>query len=449
MTGLILCAIALGATYWAGRRSLGIGIVALLTFGYFYGIVRANLFSTTTYFMFDAALIGLYASQKWMARENSQSGRILRGWLIVLILWPSLLLLLPFQPLLVSLVGLRSVVFFLPMFLLGSRLRQSDLYQLSLGLVGLNLIALAFALAEYVLGVPRFFPLNAVTQIIYNSGDVAGGFLRIPSTFSSAHAYGGMMVYSIPYLIGTWDQAPNKRLRLLAMIGATAAFLGVLLCAARQHFLTAVALVAVAIWNGRMKASRRAVFAVLIVLIMVVALRNERLQRFKTLSDTDSVEDRIAGSVNRGFFEILIEYPLGNGVGGGGTNMPSFLQGQVRNPIGMENEYARILGEQGIIGLLLWLGFITWFVSGAKRAFAKGPWATSRTLIWGLSVVGLATGMIGVGLLASIPGTTIFLLGIGFVATPVRSEVSEQSQVRYRPAILPQQPYRPLPSQYS
>lgn len=446
MTGLILCIAALGITFWAGKRSLGIGIVALLIFGYFYGIVRANLLSTTTYFMFDAALVGLYASQKWTGRENTRSGRVLRVWLLLLTLWPVLLLLLPFQPLLVSLVGLRSDVFFLPMFLLGSRLREKDLSQLSMGLTALNLIALGFAVAEYVLGVPKFFPLNAVTQIIYGSGDVAGGFLRIPSIFSSAHAYGGMMVYSIPYLIGYWDQAPSHKLRLFALTGVTAAFFGVLLCAARQDFILSIALIAVAIWNGRMKFSRRVVFALLIAVVSVVALKNERLQRFKTLSDTDAVEGRIAGSVNRGFFEILIEHPMGNGVGGGGTNMPAFLQNQVRNPIGMENEYARILGELGIIGLLLWMGFIAWFLSGSRRAFAKGAWATSRRLIWGLSVVGLITGMIGTGLLVSIPGSAIFLLGIGFVATPLSSEATEPHQVGYKAAMLPQQPYRPLPS---
>lgn len=445
MTGLLLCILAFGVTCWAGRRSLGIGLIALLSFGYFYGIVRANLLSTTTYFMFDAALIGLYVSQKWTGREPTQSGRILRVWLLLLILWPVLLLLLPFQPLLVSLVGLRSIVFFLPMFLLGSRLRQRDLYQLAGGLACLNLIALGFALAEYFLGVPRFYPLNVVTQLIYNSSDVTGGFLRIPATFSSAHAFGGMMVYSIPYLIGAWDQAPTHRLRMLTLSGAAAAFFGVLLCAARSDFLLSAALVAVAIWNGRMKTSRRAVFAILILLIMVVALRNQRLQRFKTLSDTDSVETRIAGSVNRGFFEILVEYPMGNGLGGGGTNMPSFLQGQVRSPIGMENEYAHILGEQGVIGLVLWVSFIAWFLlSGTKRALAKGAWATSRRLIWGLSVVGLGSGMIGTGLLASIPGTAVFLLGLGFVATPMKAEASERSAAGIAPPILAPQNYRPV-----
>src|SRR6202042_3203716 len=137
--------------------------------------------------------------------------------------------------------------------------------------------------------------------------------------------------------------------------------MGVLLSATRMNFVISAVLVLVAIWNGHMKVSRRAIFVLLVVTMVAVAVNNPRFQRFKSLSDTDAVQERIAGSVNRGFFDILIEYPMGNGLGGGGTNMPFFLQGRVRNPVAMENEYARILSEQGVIGLLLWVGFLGWF----------------------------------------------------------------------------------------
>lgn len=446
MTGLILCLAAFACTYWAGKKSLGIGLISLLLFGYFFGILRANLLSTTTYFIFDAALVGLYLSQKWTEPGQRLRASALRTFLLLMLLWPVLLVVLPFQPLLISLVGLRGAIFFLPMIWLGSRLREQDLYQLSFGLAVLNLIALGFAVAEYFLGIPRFYPVNAVTAIIYGSGDVAGGFFRIPSTFSNAHSYGGMMVYSIPYLVGTWDQAPNSKLRLLAMTGTAAAFIGVLLSAARLDFIISAGLVGVAIWNGRMKVSRRAVFVLLVGVIMIFALKNQRLTRFKSLSDTEMVEDRIAGSVNRSFFEILVEYPMGNGLGGGGTSIPQFLQGQVRNPIGMENEYARILCEQGIIGLALWMGFIVWFLGRSPGVFKKGPWATSRRLTWGLSIVGLITGMIGTGLLTAIPATAILLLGMGFVATPMRVEASEKKPAGAQAVLWPPQPYRPAPS---
>lgn len=437
MTALALCVLAFLLTLWAGKKSLGIGLVGLLTFGYLYGILRANLPTAASHFIFDAALLGLYASQDWMkASENKRSGQ-LTGWVLVLTLWPALLIMMPFQPLLVTLVGFRGAIFFLPMILLGSRLREKDLFQMAAGLAGLNLMALAFAGAEYVLGVPRFYPMNDVTMLIYISEDVAGGFYRIPATFVTAHAYGAAMVASLPYLIGVWDQAKHRMLRLLLLVGAAAALLGVLLSATRSNFVMAAAIVMVALFNGRMKTSRRAVFVALIVAMMGVALTNQRLQRFKSLSDSQAVENRIAGSVNRGFFEILVEYPMGNGLGGGGTSMPYFLQGQVRNPVAMENEYARILAEQGVIGLLFWVAFIGWFLSRTRKILAKGPWATSRRLVWGMSMMGLITGLIGTGMLTSIPETAVLLLGMGFLCGPRPAEAPQLSLATQRRVLVP------------
>ncbi len=448
MTALAVCLLAFGVTYWAGKKSLGIGLIGLLAFGYMYGIVRANLPTAASHFIFDAALFGLYCSQKWTDSSVTNRSGALQGWLLLMMLWPALLLFMPFQPILVSLVGLRGCIFFLPIALLGSRMRGRDLYHFSLGLAGLNLLALCFAAGEYFLGVARFYPENAVTQLIYQSADVAGGFARIPATFVTAHGYGGMMVTSIPFLVGVWDQTKNRKASLFAMLGAAAALLGVLMSATRLNFVLAAGLILIALWNGRMKVSRRAIFVVLIAVMAIVALRNERFQRFKTLG-SDSVEGRIAGSVNRGFLEILVEYPLGNGLGGGGTSIPYFLEGQVRNPIGMENEYARILAEQGVLGLMLWVGFIIWFLSQYRSIFAAGPWATSRRLIFGLSIFGLLTGMIGTGMLTSIPQTAVFILGIGFLATPIKSEAAETGSLKTAPALAPQrlQPVASLQSE--
>jgi hypothetical protein len=84
----------------------------------------------------------------------------------------------------------------------------------------------------------------------------------------------------------------------------------------------------------------------------------------------------------------------------------------------MENEYARILAEQGIIGLLLWLSFLAWFFFRWKVAFMKGPWQTSRKLLWCMTAIGFGTAWIGTGLLTSIPGTVMLLLGAGWTVVP-------------------------------
>src|SRR5690349_11316332 len=98
MVALAVCLLAFGACYWAGRRSLGWGLIALLAFGYFYGILRANLLTTFSHFIFDAGLLGLYLSQNWSSSdpEEARRTRMIRLWTGILIVWPLLLVLMPF-----------------------------------------------------------------------------------------------------------------------------------------------------------------------------------------------------------------------------------------------------------------------------------------------------------------------------------------------------------------
>jgi hypothetical protein len=442
MNAIGICLVAFATTYWAGKRSLGLGLVGLCFWGYFYGILRANLLTTFIYFDFDTALLGFYLSQKALLSGGDKRSSALRIWCWILMAWPVLLMFMPFQPFLVSLVGLRGSILFIPMMLAGSRLRGNDLRQLTFGFAALNLVALGFGGAEYFRGLEPFFPHNAVTQIIYVSSDVAGGFTRIPATFGTAHLFGGTMVATVPFLIAGWEYAQTPKTRWFILGGIAAALLGVLLSATRLNFVICGALIMVTVLKGRMTHRKRVVISLLILVMAGVAMRNERFQRFKSLSDTDYLEDRISGSVNRSFLEILLEYPMGNGLGGGGTSIPYFLQGQVRNPIGLENEYARILCEQGIIGLLLWLGFVAWFLGHLKSIFAKGPWATGRRLVWCLSVFVLGSGAIGTGMLTAVPHSAILLLGIGWAATPMREEARERQLVgvaaaRVQPRLYP------------
>lgn len=418
-----------------GRRSLAQGFVALLTVGYFYGILRANLLTTFSHFIFDAGLLGLYAAQLGckVTPDTRKRSHAIRIWVTLLVVWPTVLILLPFQPWLVSLVGLRGNIFFVPLLLLGSRLKSKDLITISMGLAVLDVIAVAAAGAEYVLGVPRFFPYSPVTRIIYASGDVAGGFFRIPSIFASAHAFGGTMVGSMPYLVGLWTNGVTRFQRSLAIVTIPGVLLGVLMSATRTNFIFGCAMAIFFVFTAKVKGKQRVIFFLILGVIAIVTLSNTRLQRFKTLKDTDSVGDRIAGSVNRNFFEILMEYPMGNGLGGGGTSIPYFLEGQVRNPIGMENEYARILSEQGVVGLLLWLAFVGWFLSRVKIAFSKGTWANTRRVVWCLAAIGCMTAWIGTGMLTAIPGTLLLMLGMGMTAVPETADSLGASPVRGRP----------------
>jgi hypothetical protein len=445
MIAIILCVLALISCYVAGRRSIGLGLVALMVFGYFYGILRANLLTTYSHFIFDAGMIGLFLSPSWRTKNPLEQRRTwaMKLWTILLLLWPMMLVALPFQPILISLVGLRGNTFFFPFLIIGSRLKHKDLTQFSIGLAVLNLVAVAFAGAEYFLGLMRFFPLSPVTLIMYSSRDAGGGFYRLPATFTSAHAFGGTMVWTIPFLVGLWTRTENARVKMLAVAGMSVAMLGILMSATRVNFIYGSAMILFVIFTAKMRGKQKAVFLAVIVLMGVVAMSNTRFQRFKSLGDTEGVTERIAGSVNLNFWEIFSQYPMGNGLGGGGTSMPYFLEGQVRNPIGMENEYARILSEQGILGLALWVTFVIWFFMHAKYAFAKGAWTTGRRLAWCMACASLGTAFIGTGMLTSIPGTVFLVLAMGWTSVPEAAEPRtapaplrvQQTRVRYAPAM--------------
>ncbi len=288
----------------------------------------------------------------------------MRSWLLTLGVLPVLLILVsPFldaQPVLVQLLGLRPALFFLPLLLLGASATARDWTRLATWAAFVAIGSAVIAGAEYYLGVDQFFPRNDASRIIYLSQDVgASGDFRIPATFSSAHAYGGTMVGLLPLLVllvetGSWR-------RKLGIVALAAAVLGVFACAARLPVIGLGVLVVAIGLRGLKRPGVRAAVVLAGLVVGVIVPRESRFQRFETLSDADYVETRAAGSVNVGLLETVAEYPLGRGLGSAfGTSIPYFLADVAKPQVGMENEYARIAVEQGLVGVLLWMSFAGW-----------------------------------------------------------------------------------------
>jgi hypothetical protein len=141
------------------------------------------------------------------------------------------------------------------------------------------------------------------------------------------------------------------------------------------------------------------------------------MQRFLTLGDTRYVKNRVSGSINHSILELAIEYPMGNGLGGGGTSMPYFLQSQVRSPVAIENEYGRILLEQGLPGLALWLWFIFWTLTRPLPRRSE-KWSLGRWLARAWFGLSFAIAPIGTGLLTSILATSFVLFFAGWIVVP-------------------------------
>lgn len=413
MTAVMVCVAAFCVTFAARSYSRSAGLIALLFFGYLYGILRANILMTGSHFIFDSAALAMYIgelrssslSPAQLVRENR-----LRDWVVALAMIPSLLLLLPKQEPLVQLVGYRSAVMFLPFILIGARLGREELRQLAIGIACLNLMAFAVAMFEYVNGIAMLYPVSPVTSIIYKSTLANASFYRIPATFSSSASYGGTMVYSLP-LIGLAISGRYVRgtAYLICLAGLAAAIVGVFLSASRSTALLAmVAIIALIAEN------RRAPRVVLVLLTAIVAVgflvaNQPRLQRFLSLSDTKYVSLRFAGSMNVSIVDVVTRYPLGNGLGAGGTSLPYFLENRVRDPVSVENEYGRLTLEQGVLGVSVWIGFVLWVLIPSRGKARTAGNLTMRFLIAAVFCIGVT----GTGFLSTIPGTVFLFLMMG------------------------------------
>ncbi len=386
--------------------------------GYAYGIVRANVPEMLTHFLFDAGIAGFYLSLPSRRLSPAQRRRVqvLMPWLAVLAGWPILLFFFPVQDPFVQLVGLRGQIYFLPFLLIGAMLESDDYYVLAKWLAVLNLVTLGFAVAEYFEGLERFFPRNVVTELIYSSNDVAGYTVyRIPSTFVASASYSGTMVCTMPLLLGAWTQKRGGRLEYwLFTTALMAALLGVFMGASRSWAAIMILMIGSAFLTGQF--TSRVLLGSIAVAVCVgwIVADNPRMQRFTSLNDTSMVEGRLAMSVNESFVDALREYPMGNGLGGGGTSIPYFLQDRVKDPVAIENEYGRILLETGIPGLMIWLIFIFWTVA---RTVPDGEWGLALRLTRTLLAVTFASAVIGTGLLTWIPGTPLVFAFMGWIAT--------------------------------
>lgn len=453
MMGLLLTVLALVSTYGVTRfKGAGHGLGVLLLFGYFYGILRARFPDGLSHFMFDAGVFGLYVA--WFTRRSRSKARIgregqaLRLWVKVLVAWPLFTLVLSplfdAQHILIQFVGLRMAILLLPLMLIGLRLEPEDLDVLGTWVVGLNVVAFGFALLELALGIEPFFPRNASSYIIYISQDVGEeGLPRIPSLFNSAHAYAGTMLMSMPLLVRRLGRSRSGRLLTFATLGMS--LLGIFISAARSPVVQLVAIVGLLLLVSRPSMKLMAAIVGMAVGVGAVIATNPRFQRFATLDDTQYVTERVSASVNTSLLDVITNYPLGNGLGSAaGTSIPFFLADLAKPQYGLENEFARVAMEQGLIGFVLWLGFLAWLLFRLPPRRRKEQVVANR-LMWATVVVMWMTAFIGTGLLASVPGSALLLLWMGCLIG-MRRPVPAPAPVRSEPPARPEpSPVTPVP----
>jgi hypothetical protein len=79
----------------------------------------------------------------------------------------------------------------------------------------------------------------------------------------------------------------------------------------------------------------------------------------------------------------------------------------------MENEYCRILIDQGLVGLGLWLAFLLWLLHRPPPVRLREPWGAGVVLMYSVVVVTWLIAFIGAGTLSSIPASVLLLTQMG------------------------------------
>lgn len=407
----------------AGRQSAGLGMAIVIWVGGFYGIVRANFFDVVTHFMFDAAVMGFYLSRAPFMFAQAKRQEDVRRWTLLLLLWPLTYFALGFffsQHPLIQLLGLRAAIWFVPFIFIGAQFTSNDIRTMAIALAGLNLVSFGFALAQYIFGVEMFFPRNSVTEIIYNSKDIAGfTAYRIPATFSSSAAYGGYLVASFPVIVANYSRRDLPFGEKLLMLGGLlTAMIGVFLCGSRSPVVAFGAMFVVASFLLRHRVEVLAVLVLCSGLAVYQVLQNERLQRISTLVETESTLERISQSANLGILDVLAEYPFGVGLGGAvGTSIPSFLAQYSPIHVGAENEYARIALEQSVVGVMIWVGFVIWICR--KRMYLGSSLVLKLMLAF--VCYSWLTAFLGTGTTVAIPQSPILFTYMGACAAAGRN----------------------------
>jgi len=436
--GLVLCVIAFSVALALSRRNLGKGLGWVLLVGCLSGWLRARVFDGFAHFIFDAALAGWYIQGfRLHLHPKGPGDQTLDGWALVLGGIPTLVFLAsPFlggQPLLVQLVGLRSSVLFVPTLVLATRFRSEDMRELSTWAGVSAVVATGFAVGEMVFGIEAFFPRNAASVGVYRAFAIAGSTFRIPSSFASAHLYGGTLVALIPVLWTRLENGWGSRAGTGFYLLCAAS--GPFLCSSRLPVLVLGAIVLTLALLGRRSplATVSALGAALV--IALTASSDDRFRRYESFGDEGVVTGRVQGSFNRDLLDVIADAPLGRGLASAaGTSIPYFLINDALPQEGMESELSRLALELGVLGLLAWVALaFRVLLHGAIAAKSTG--ATSDALMLVVVAATAATALIGVGAMSAIPGTLLLFLQIGWLSK--RSvEATEKGSVESRHVLI-------------
>ncbi len=221
---------------------------------------------------------------------------------------------------------------------------------------------------------------------------------------------------TIAVIAGAWVQ-PHYGKWQARLMGAAllVSMLGVFMSATRVNALILFALVMTTVFSGRLPGAYRFRYLIVLAAVGYVVAGEERLQRFTTLQDPEFLSERLVGSVNLTFFELAGQYPLGNGLGGGGHQRPALPA--VRGFATSSRWRTSTRGSCSSSGCRVWScgGCSSAGCSRAANIRRTDMFYFGRRLAYVACACCFAMGLLGVGLFTSVPATTLTFLLTGWL----------------------------------
>ncbi|NDQ56957.1 MAG: hypothetical protein GZ088_07780 [Acidipila sp.] len=279
---------------------------------------------------------------------------------------------------LVALIGAKVWLFYIPLYPLTAALvtKRRDVIFLLRLLVVMAVVPCAFGIVEYVLA--RMFDYRTVMEAIYGVAaqtatqefthfDVAGGWIqRIPSTFSFvAQFFSFTLAMMAPcYALGRMD--PSPRWRRFAQWMLVVAVVAALLSGVRAAFVFVPLLLALmyGLDRGFGGAVRVGVYVAAAAGITIAISRVIAASLYDHIAFLFVLyaEDTAYG----GLLQAITSSPLGSGTGTN-TGAARYAIGRPELFISIENYYAKVTFELGVLGLLLvWVLFAALIWQGWK-----------------------------------------------------------------------------------
>ncbi|WP_247232474.1 O-antigen ligase [Telluribacter sp. SYSU D00476] len=294
-----------------------------------------------------------------------------------------------------------------------------------------------------------FFGVDAAEQAWLNAGNasthVLHGRLRVFSFYSDAGQYGAAMAHAgLASLVMVIGDFPVRK-RLFYLVTCLLCFYGMLISGTRGALFVPLAGFTAYLFLARN-------FKLLIVGGLAAALvfgmlkfthigqSNHQIQRMRSALDPNDPSLLVRLENQKKLGTYLASRPLGGGIGSAGYWGLRFSPNTLLAQTPTDSWYVKIWAETGIIGLILHLGMLLFFLGYFFIKIWNMPHIPTRQQLMALyaGVTGIVVASYGNQVLGQIPTGTVMYMSIAFLYLLTQSSTPTHTRVQEPPLLLQQ-----------